>query len=327
MVRNNLETNEEVVIKAEDVHKKIGNLLILKGINLSIKRGEIVGLVGPNGAGKSTLMKVLAGLWLPKPQGKCYVLGHVMSNENERIEALKKSSFFIEGPALYSTLSGYVNINLYCRLKYGGEFNVEEEIKRLMPYFELDDKILKRKAKTYSLGTKQKVGLLQMFIGNPDILVLDEPFNGLDPTTTIKVKELLKTRWIENNITVLISSHILADIEEICSRIVFIKEGSIILDKNKEELLKRNTAVILNFTSKEHIDTVCGMIKEKFPDVATEILFNNSVKLLHVDSNSLNEILNLLKENKIEIKSIEEQNLNLVDFYKQLYLHSSMDFN
>ncbi|ADQ39856.1 ABC transporter related protein [Caldicellulosiruptor acetigenus I77R1B] len=312
------ENQVEMVIKVTDVYKKIGNSQILKEINFSIGKGEIVGLVGPNGAGKSTLMKILSGLWSPKPKGKCYILGCDMTNELERIEALRRSSFFIETPALYLKLSGYDNIELYAKLKYGSAFNVKDEVNRLAPFFELDNKMLKRKAKTYSLGTKQKVSLLQMFIGNPEVLILDEPFNGLDPTTTIKVKELLKTRWRENNITVLISSHILSDIEELCSRIIFIKNGSIILDSNKEELLKRNTVVIFHLTEKEHVDIACSLIKEKLPYVTVETQFNNSIKIYNLNSHY--DVLDLLQNEGIVVKSIEEQKISLVDLYKQLYL-------
>ncbi|AZT90316.1 ABC transporter ATP-binding protein [Caldicellulosiruptor changbaiensis] len=312
------ENRLEKVIKVNDVNKRIGNSQILKEINFSIEKGEIVGLVGPNGAGKSTLMKILAGLWLPKPKGKCYILGCDVTKEQERIEVLRRASFFIETPALYLKLSGYDNIELYANLKYGSAFNVKDEVNRLAPFFELENKILKRKAKTYSLGTKQKVSLLQMFIGNPEVLILDEPFNGLDPTTTIKVKELLKTRWRENNITVLISSHILSDIEELCSRIIFIKNGSIILDKNKEELLKRNTVVIFHFTEKEHVDIACRLIKEKLPYITVETQFNNSIKVHNLNSHY--DVLDILQNEGIKVRDIEEQKMSLVDFYKQLYL-------
>ena len=313
-----IKNQAEKVIEVSDVNKKVGSFQILNGVSFSISKGEIVGLVGPNGAGKSTLMKILAGLSLPKPRGKCYVLGFDMTNESERIEVSKRSSFFIETPALYYQLTGYDNIELYAKLKYGNTFNVKDEVNRLAPFFELDNKMLKRKAKTYSLGTKQKVSLLQMFIGNPEVLILDEPFNGLDPTTTIKVKELLKTRWRENNVTVLISSHILSDIEELCSRIIFIKNGSIILDKNKEELLKRNTVVIFHLTEKEHVDIACSLIKEKLPYVTIETQFNNSIKIYNLNSHY--DVLDLLQNEGIVIKSIEEQKISLVDLYKQLYL-------
>ncbi|WAM32797.1 ABC transporter ATP-binding protein [Caldicellulosiruptor morganii] len=309
---------EEKAIELIEVDKKIRNFQILNNINISIKKGEIVGLVGPNGAGKSTLMKILAGLWAPKPKGECYILGCDVTKEKERIEVLRRASFFIETPALYSKLSGYDNIELYSKLKYGSTFNVKDEINRLAPFFELENNMLKRKAKAYSLGTKQKVGLLQMFIGNPEVLILDEPFNGLDPTVTIKVKELLKTRWRENNITVLISSHILSDIEELCSRIIFIKNGSIILDKNKEELLKSNTVVIFHFTEKEHVDLACRLIKEKLPHVSVETQFNNSIKIHNISS--YEDIFNLLQNEGIKVRDIEEQRMSLVDFYKQLYL-------
>jgi ABC-2 type transport system ATP-binding protein len=312
------ENRLEKVIKVNDVNKRIGNSQILKEINFSIEKGEIVGLVGPNGAGKSTLMKILAGLWLPKPKGECYILGCNVTKEQERIEVLRRASFFIETPALYLNLSGYDNIELYAKLKYGSAFNVKDEVNRLTQIFELENKILKRKAKTYSLGTKQKVSLLQMFIGSPEVLILDEPFNGLDPTTTIKVKELLKTLWRENNITVLISSHILSDIEELCSRIIFIKNGSIILDKNKEELLKRNTVVIFHFTEKEHVDIACRLIKEKLPYITVETQFNNSIKVHNL--NSHDDVLDILQNEGIKVRDIEEQKMSLVDFYKQLYL-------
>jgi ABC-2 type transport system ATP-binding protein len=110
----------------------------------------------------------------------------------------------------------------------------------------------------------------------------------------------------------------LSDIEELCSRIIFIKNGSIILDKNKEELLKRNTVVIFHLTEKEHVDIACSLIKEKLPYATVETQFNNSIKIYNLNSHY--DVLDLLQNEGIVIKSIEEQKISLVDLYKQLYL-------
>ena len=206
------------VLTVEHLTKKIGNNTILEDVSLSLDRGQIIGLVGANGAGKTSLMKVILGY-------SSYQEGHfkVIDNNNKsNVGAL------IENPGLYPFMSGYDNLKLLNETKNTHDIDtIVSELKM--------NEYIHNKAKTYSLGMKQKLGIAIAFLNQPQLIILDEPMNGLDPKAVRDVRELI-VKKAQEGVTFLISSHILSELVKITNSILIINKGKIVTETTEEEL-------------------------------------------------------------------------------------------
>ncbi len=228
-------------IKVRNVSKEINGRKILDNINFDIYEGEIVGLVGPNGAGKSTLLKIMSGLY-PNDEGLVEYYSIDLKHNYEK--AMSLVGTLIESPDLYKNLSGFDNLELFKSMFKDVD---EKRIKEIVEIVEME-KHLGKKFKTYSLGMKERLGIAASLINKPKILILDEPTNGLDPIGVKNVMNLLKEM---KGTTILISSHLLSEIEQLCDRVIFINSGKIvsikILDKSSN---KKNVTFEVNDFSK-----------------------------------------------------------------------------
>lgn len=228
-------------IKVRNVSKEINGKKILDNINFDIYEGEIVGLVGPNGAGKSTLLKIMSGLY-PNDEGLVEYYSIDLKHNYEK--AMSLVGTLIESPDLYKNLSGFDNLELFKSMFKDVD---EKRIKEIVEIVEME-KHLGKKFKTYSLGMKERLGIAASLINKPKILILDEPTNGLDPIGVKNVMNLLKEM---KGTTILISSHLLSEIEQLCDRVIFINSGKIVsiktLDKSSN---KKNVTFEVNDFSK-----------------------------------------------------------------------------
>ena len=197
-------------LKVNNVSKKAKDFQILHNVSFELEKGEIVGLIGPNGAGKTSIMKILVGLT------RNYT-GEV------DLTAVKDIGCMIETPNFYPYSTGYQNLMYFAGLNGVGKQKVEELLK-LLGLWDAAHK----NVKTYSLGMRQRLGIAQALLKNPDVLVLDEPTNGLDPEGIYEVREYIRKIAGENHITVLISSHLLGELEKMCDRAIILKKGRII---------------------------------------------------------------------------------------------------
>ena len=197
------------VARFEAVEKSFGKKKVLNRVTFSLETGEIVGLLGPNGSGKTTIMKLLSGMLSPNC-GKIEV--------DETFRAL------IETPSFYSSLSGLENLRYFAA--YAGDSR--EHLEEIVDLLKMRSYIRKR-VSAYSLGMRQKLGIAYTLLGNPRLLILDEPINGLDPLVVVEIRELL-IALKQRGITILISSHILQEMQEWCDRVLLLKEGNIIGD-------------------------------------------------------------------------------------------------
>ncbi|MFN2441250.1 MAG: ABC transporter ATP-binding protein [Thermoanaerobaculia bacterium] len=229
--------NEGFVLQAEGLTKKIGDRTIVEDVSLAIRAGEIFGFLGPNGAGKTTTIRMLVGLIRPT-EGNVRLGGHDLRREPE--VALRKVGCIVESPDLYRFMTGRENLQHFARMIGSLE---DEEIDRVSRIVGLHHR-LDEKVKTYSLGMRQRLGIAQALMGSPQLLILDEPANGLDPAGIREMRALLRRLAHEEGLGILVSSHLLAEIELMCDRVAIIHRGRIISSGPVSELLARDVWTI-----------------------------------------------------------------------------------
>jgi len=200
----------------------------LDNINLQVEKGSIYGFLGPNGAGKTTTLRLLLGL-LKKQNGSIELFGKEL--EDHRIESLKKIGSLIEQPSLYGHLTAKENLRIY-RKVYGASKERMEEVLVLVGL----EGTGKKKAKQFSLGMKQRLSIAIALLHNPELLILDEPTNGLDPNGIIETRELIKKLNRENGVTIIVSSHILAEVERMATHVGIIHKGQLLFQGTLPEL-------------------------------------------------------------------------------------------
>ena len=215
--RENIMTN---ILKIENLSKSYDKNLVLKNINLEIEEGSIFGLIGPNGAGKSTLMKSILGL-VKKDSGSISLYGKEINAKNQK-ETNKNLGSLIENPSFYDHLTAYDNLDLICDMKNIKKDNIDKVLKDVGLFTSKN-----KKARDFSLGMKQRLGIAIALIGNPKFLILDEPINGLDPYGIEEMRDLFKNIVKNSNTSILISSHILDEIEKISTHIGILKNGTL----------------------------------------------------------------------------------------------------
>lgn len=211
----------EAVIQTTSLTKEYQGKKVVSELDLSVPAGSIYGFLGPNGAGKSTTMKMILGLAKPT-EGTITVLGKTVSQKN-RLSILRNTGSLIESPAYYGHLSGRENLNLVASLKQADPKQIDEVL-HIVRMKEAQHK----KASQYSLGMKQRLGLAAALLGYPKILLLDEPTNGLDPAGIQEMRELICTLPKDYDMTVLVSSHLLAEIDQMATHVGIINHGHLI---------------------------------------------------------------------------------------------------
>ena len=219
------------MVKVENLVKRYGQNYALNDVSFEIGEGEIVGLLGPNGAGKSTTMNILTG-YLSSTSGKAYVNGIDML-ENP-IAAKSCIGFLPEQPPLYQDMTVEEYLNFVYDLK-GCEFEREAHINEIVNVVKIAD-VKKRLIKNLSKGYRQRVGIAQALIGDPKLIVFDEPTVGLDPKQILEIRNLIRT--LSKNHTVILSTHILAEVQAVCERVIIINQGKIIADEKTSELTR-----------------------------------------------------------------------------------------
>lgn len=293
------------ILKVENVSKSIKGKKIIDNFSFSIQEGEIVGLLGANGAGKTTIMRMIVGL-IKNDAGNIVVDGY--SIEKEFIKAIDIIGAVIEAPELYPYLTGAENLRLLSRIN-GKTNNIEEIIKLV----QLEDRI-NDKVGTYSLGMKQRLGVAQALIHNPKLIILDEPMNGLDPMGVRQLREYLKFVAQSKKVAILISSHILSEMELISNRIIIINEGKKISDKpitaTKSGYVEGMSYYKLRIGK---CDNIVKIIKEKMVSQLAESEF-----LIKIKEENMPNFVKALVETGTEVYTIEEHKKNLEDDFLTL---------
>lgn len=230
-----LENKELPLISIKDLKIRFGEKQVLKGVNLQVYKGEIIGYIGPNGAGKSTTVKIMLGL-IGEYEGEVRILGQDISNGN--IEYKRKIGYVPETAEIYDSLTAREYLTFIGEL-YGLNYNeVDKKAERLMKLFGIDE-VYNSRITSYSKGMKQKVLIISSLLHNPDILFYDEPLSGLDANSVIVVKEILAKLALQGK-TIFYSSHIMDVVEKISNRIVLLNNGEIIADGTFEDLKNKS---------------------------------------------------------------------------------------
>lgn len=296
----------EFVIETSNLTKKYGNNTVVSGVNMNVEKGRIYGLLGRNGAGKTTIMRMLLNLTNPT-EGDIKLFG-TDYNENMK-ENYNKIGSIIETPGFYPNLNAKDNLKVLCELR--GNYT-DERIDEVISLVNLDN-AKDKKFKEYSLGMKQRLGLAATIVHKPELLILDEPINGLDPVGIKEIRDLLISLK-EQGTTILISSHILSEIETIADEIGIINEGHLIKELTKEELDNINSQYV-EFKL-DNLDLAKEiLIKNGFNSDDFEI--SNSLKLFnHFEKRSyLNK---LFVENGINVYEIILKEDSLEDYFIKL---------
>ncbi|MCB2355823.1 ABC transporter ATP-binding protein [Clostridium estertheticum] len=218
------------VLKIDNLKKIIGKRTIVSDISFELKKGEIFGFLGPNGAGKSTTIKMIVGL-SKITEGSIYVGG--CSVKDDFKGAMRNIGCIVENPDMYKYMSGMDNLKIFAKIYEGVD---ESRINEVVKIVDLE-RAINDKVKTYSLGMKQRLGIAQALLHSPKLLILDEPTNGLDPAGIKAMRVLLRKLASDTGLTVLVSSHILGEMQQMCDRVGIINKGKIITIKSVEELL------------------------------------------------------------------------------------------
>jgi ABC-2 type transport system ATP-binding protein len=298
----------EIVLKVYHLSKKIGKSLIIKDVSFELSRGEILGFLGPNGSGKTTILKMLVGLIKPT-NGTVLIEGHHINKEFEK--AIMHVGAIIENPIMYDYLSGYDNLIHFFRMT--DQFSskrIDEVIKRL----KMDDYIFD-KVYTYSLGMRQRLGLAQALLHRPSILLLDEPTNGLDPEGIKSLRETLRKLAREENVSIIISSHILAEIELICDSVLVMDDGTCI-QRGLLSDLQEGTSTLQTYSFKVlNGEKLKSILENKFDH--NNIHYHSSGFSIELMIHDVAQLNKLLVSSGIDVVGIERTGSPLEELFLQ----------
>ncbi|MBM6820880.1 MULTISPECIES: ATP-binding cassette domain-containing protein [Clostridia] len=296
------------VIKTNNLVKKYGENIVLDNISIKVNQGEIYGLVGDNGAGKTTLFRILSGQ-SNISDGSFELLGE--SSEKNIMKVRKRIGTIIENPSFYPKMTIEENLEYY-RLQRGipGKKNIDKILKEVGLL-----EVKKKKFNNISLGMKQRLGLALALLGEPELLILDEPINGLDPSGIIEIRNLLLKLNREKNITIIISSHILSELYNIATCYGFLSKGKLVEELSLEQLNERCRSYLeINVTNPKKFSV---LLEEKLGYKNYKIMPDGLIHLFEKDPIN-EEISRLAVENGIGLKSINEKSANLENYYLSL---------
>lgn len=284
----------KVVLECNDIWKKIGNKTIINDLSLKLYEGDILGFVGANGAGKTTTIKLLLGLQSLNG-GNVNIGGYDL--KKNFVSAISNVGAIIESPDLYMYMTGYENLRISAIIHGIDNKRIDEVVKLVGLEKRINDKVRK-----YSLGMRQRLGIAQAILHNPKVLILDEPMNGLDPIGIKELKDLLLYLSQKEKIGILISSHILSELESICNRVCIISKGTIIRD----DFIDNIKNIVNNYTYILELSNINleGIINNY------EIIDDNHIKIKG-DKNKINNILKVLLLNNIYVLEMKKENVSL----------------
>lgn len=296
------------ILQTNRLSKKIGSKMLVTDVDIHIRKGEIYGFLGPNGAGKTTVMKMITNLWKPA-SGTIELFGERLTPKS--YDVLKRMGSIIEFPVFYDHMIGRENLQLHC--EYMGYYNTGS-VENAMQMLNLTD-AADQPVRNYSLGMKERLGIARAVMCKPELLILDEPTNGLDPAGMKQIRDLLKMLSSEYGITIMISSHILSEVESIADTVGIIHHGRMMKEIRMQDIEETN----LNYVEISVTD------EKKAAYVLAEMLklhnfkvFDNGKIRIYDHSVSTQQLTKTLALNDVEVMGIGKKAETLEDYFLKL---------
>lgn len=299
---------KEVVLKTNNLTKQYNKNVVLDNVNITIKKGDIYGLIGRNGTGKTTLMKIITTL--ASPTSGTFELFNTCSENDELFDNKKRVGSLIEYPAFYPNLSAYDNLKYYTIQRGIVDKN---QINKVLELVNLTG-TGKKKVKTFSLGMKQRLGIALAILNSPDFVILDEPINGLDPIGISELRDTFK-KLSDNGITLLISSHILSKLYLLANEFGFLENGKLIKELSKEELdLECSKCLVIKTDDSKKV----SVLLEKELNTNNYKVINNEEIRVYDYTDDSDKVSDVLVNNKIKIKGFYESGISLEEYFKEI---------
>ncbi len=295
----------EVIVDARSLVKRFGQFTAVDHVNFSVQRGDIYGFLGPNGSGKSTTIRMMLGL-IRQNEGEIRLFGEPVSRSNYGV--LSKVGALIERPDFYNYLSAYKNLELLAR--YSGLKLSEKQITEKLDWVGLAGRA-QSKVRTFSQGMKQRLGIAQTLLHNPELIILDEPVNGLDPQGIKDMRNLIVQLNRDQGKTLIVSSHILREMELISNRMLVINKGKVVVEGEVKKLLYSSTVKLVLMTNQT--ENTINLLKTHFPDKA---ITTNILNEIHFEAQAeqVPEINELLVKQGIKVRQLQPLN-SLEDYF------------
>ena len=296
----------KTILKTEALTKKYGNKVVLDNVNVTVNKGDVYGLVGRNGAGKTTLMRVALSL-TQETRGSVYLF----DEDNKKLDTHKRVGSLIENPAFFPNMTAYNNLKYYCIQR--GIVNYDQ-IDKALQSVDLAN-TGKKKFRTFSLGMKQRLGIALALLCNPDFVILDEPINGLDPIGISNMRDTFHRLNTEDNVTLMISSHILSELYLVCNKFGFIENGQLIKELTKEELdeeCSKCLAITVNDVKK-----ACLVIENELHSTDYKVIDEHEIRLYDF-LDQPGKVNSQLISGGIQVDKIVETGLSLEDYFKSI---------
>lgn len=296
------------ILQTNHLTKTIGGKELVSNVNLHIKKGEIYGFLGPNGAGKTTVMKMITNLWKPT-EGTIEIFGETLTPQS--YDVLKRMGIIIEFPTFYDHMTGYDNLKLHC--EYMGYYN-HGSIENALDMLDLSAAAGKP-VKNYSLGMKERLGIARAILSKPELLILDEPTNGLDPVGMKQIRDLLKTLCSEYGITIMISSHILSEIESIADTVGIINHGIMMKEIGMKEIEQMSLAYVE--LSVPDTKKAVYVLSEKLHLTNFKIIEDGQIRI-YDNRASTQELSKVLSLNDVEVIALGKKVETLEDYFLKM---------
>lgn len=295
------------LLETDKLTKIYGKQKAVNEVNVHLEKGAIYGFIGRNGAGKTTFLKMICGMAKPT-SGNITLFG---KKNNERASEMKKIGVLIEDPGIFPGMTAYDNLKLKCK---AAGINKEGYIEGILKTIGLD-KVGKKKTGCFSLGMKQRLGIGLALVGDPELLLLDEPINGLDPQGILEVREMLTSLVTERNMTIIISSHILEELSKVATHFGIIDNGVLIKELSRDELnneCRERIKLITEGSSQDAAEAIKALGINNM-----NIIDDNNIEILE-GFDSVPEMVFALAEKKIRVKSISVANDSIEEYFIKL---------
>ena len=296
------------LLQTNHLTKIIGGKELVSDVNIHLRKGEIYGFLGPNGAGKTSVMKMLTNLWKPT-EGAIELFGETLQKDS--YEVLKRMGSIIEFPVFYERMSGRENLQLHCEYMGYYEKGCVEKALELLSLSDAANKPVKK----YSLGMKQRLGIARAVLSRPELLILDEPANGLDPSGMKQIRELFKMLCKEYGITLMISTHILSEIESIADTVGVISRGKLLEEISMKEIRERILAYIE--LSVENTRKTAYILTEQLGFGNFKIMDERNIRI-YEEGAVTGKITNALAMHGVEINAIGKKTETLEDYFLKM---------